>query len=133
MLSPGEGKQYSELFKKHVVKNEETGNKKRIPADSVNKILRCAEDLEVSMLYAIWERVIEENLADGQPTKYLKESQFYMACKLVALYQKHYNELMTCSQYGKTINDVLPPEKINEYIQKAFQFYAKFDMDKFDQ
>ena len=50
---------------------------------------------------------------------YLKEAQFYMACKLVAVYQKHINEIK-----GNNIHEVLPPEKIDEYISKPLDFGA---------
>lgn len=86
------------------------------------------------MLYAIWQRVIDENQSEiSQDSSiqidFLKESQFYMACKLVAIYQDNYNELM-CS--GKKISEVLTPDIINKNIQKALRIYAKFDFSKFD-
>lgn len=53
----------------------------------MTNVLRCAEGLHPTMLYAIWTRIVEENLmgGDGDVT-YLRESQFHMACKLVSIY-----------------------------------------------
>ena len=56
--------------------------------------MRCAEGINHPMiLYQIWKRVTEENKIEAEKsmselqTEWLKESQFYMACKLVSLYQ----------------------------------------------
>ena len=54
LLSKEEGKRYKAIFDKYRVKNEKTGNKKRIPSDVVFKILNCSKELELNMLYAIW-------------------------------------------------------------------------------
>lgn len=58
----------------------------------MTKVLRCAEDLDPFILYAIWSRIVEENLMAGSNisdvnVEWLRESQFHMACKLVAIYQ----------------------------------------------
>ena len=57
----------------------------------MTKVLKCAENLDPVICYAIWNRIIEENtLGEGNlnaaDVKWLKESQFHMACKLVAIY-----------------------------------------------
>lgn len=73
----------------------------RIHQDTLQKVLRCADKLEhPRILYLIWKRVTEENALNAEAsmtdvqTEYLKESQFYMACKLVQLYQSKIDDIM---------------------------------------
>ena len=54
---------------------------------------------------------------------FLKESQFYMACKLVAIYQKHITENTLSS---------LTADKIDQAITTPNRYYANFDLDKFE-
>lgn len=51
-----------------------------------------------------------------------------MACKLVAIYQKHIQEFDS-----NNIHEVLPPSKIDEYIGQPLNFGAQFDLDKMDE
>ena len=79
------------------------------------------------MLYAIWERVIQENqqeisLDSQVEISFLKESQFYMACKLVAIYQKHVED----GAVGE-----LTAEMVNGNISTPLKYLAKFDFTKF--
>ena len=92
------------------------------------------------ILYHIWKRVTEENqiLAEQSQseiqTEYLKESQFYMACKLVALYQQKMDEIMSSTQSMTMVagdDDILPPQVVNEHISKASKILAKFNLDNF--
>ena len=53
-----------------------------------------------------------------------------MACKLVAIYQSIYNDLMTS---GKKINEVLPPDTVNKHIQTPMKDLARFDFSKYDE
>lgn len=68
-------------------------------------------------------------------TEYLKESQFYMACKLVALYQSKFDEIMSETQsmtmQGSLDDDILPVQVVNEHIGKATKNLAKFHLDNF--
>ena len=71
---------------------------------------------------------MEENQADnGQSLSvlFLKESQFYLACKLVAIYQDH---LLA----GKRIED-LKQEKINKEIVTGRKYFAQFDLTALSQ
>ena len=61
-------------------------------------------------------------------SEYLKEAQFYMACKLVAIYQKHISEIDS-----NNIHEVLPPTKIDEYIGQPLNFGANFDLSKMEE
>ena len=67
----------------------------------MTKVLRCAEDLDPFILYAIWSRIVEENLMQGgssaQDVEWLRESQFHMACKLVAIYQQSQGKIFEMS------------------------------------
>lgn len=58
--------------------------------------MQCAVGLDSQILYDIWERITkkesnnkESSIASMVASPYLKESQFYLACKLVAIHQNH--------------------------------------------
>jgi hypothetical protein len=93
----------------------------------VYRILSCSNNLSPAILYSIWARVTEENETDesyvGQDMAYLKESQFYIACKLVAIYQE-------CVRSHS--EDQLTPEMINQLICQPLKYYASFDFKKME-
>ena len=101
---------------------------KQIASEQVYKILKCSTKLEPQILYAIWERVIEENTQDLESVvnvAFLKESQFYLACKLVAIYQKN------LASTG--LSELLPADHLNKLIQNPLKYYADFDFTKLNE
>ena len=77
--------------------------------------LRCADNLSHPMILGlIWDRITEENRISAESTmseiqdQWLKESQFYMGCKLVALYQQQIDKINS-EDPELTIKDELIP------------------------
>ena len=58
---------------------------------------------------------------------FMKESQFLMACKLVAIYQKHLTE------HGPDqVLSVLTQETLNALISQALSYFAEFNISAFE-
>ena len=85
-MSKQEGQQYKEWFEKFKELNDQgkvsLNNftlKARISKESMTKVLMCAEHLDPTICYAIWNRIIEENTLgeasmDAKEVTWLKES-----------------------------------------------------------
>ena len=79
MMSSDEFMIYKKHWDRFSVKVKKIKNKPLITKQIMTCVLRCAEDIQPLMLYAIWSRIVEENHlvkknADSESGEYLRES-----------------------------------------------------------
>jgi hypothetical protein len=78
-------------------------------------------------MFRIWNRVSIKSENEESPDiklKYFTEDQFYIMCKLVAIFEK------TISEFEGDPDQILSEKTLDEKIQKCLFYRANFDFSK---